>query len=350
MMTFFSEYGTYIIPGLIIAGSFLLGIIFEKLVLFIVSRITKRLKLGDNTLVVKALKGEIVITFVMLGIYVTEIVFDLPLPLKQVSEKALVVILILMVSLFASRILSGIIKAYFLRHESIIFPATLITNIIKISVLSTGALVILNFLDISIIPIITTLGIGGIAVALALQPTLSNLFSGFQLLLSKQLKPGDFIRLTSGEEGYVLDISWRHTVIRTLSENLVTVPNAKLADSIFTNFYQPDKELAVTVDVGVSYESDLAQVEAVTVGVARSVMKEVQGGVPGFDPIVRFHTFDDYAIRFTVVMKVQSYVDQYLVKHEFVKRLHERYKAEGIVIPFPIRTIHTFPLPESSRK
>jgi small-conductance mechanosensitive channel len=339
MIEFITKFEVYILPAIFILGGFLIGILTEKLVLFIIRRIAKRINGDGDSFVAKVLKGEIVISFIMIGIYVTELVFDLPLPVQQASEKAIVVILILIVSLFVSRVLTGFIKSYFTRHESIVLPSTLIMNVIRIIVLLTGALIILNFLDISILPILTTLGVGGIAVALALQPTLSNLFSGFQLLLSKQLTPGDYIKLTSSEEGFVEDISWRHTVMRTLAGNLVTIPNSRLADSVVTNFHQPDTELAISMNMGVSFESDLGKVETVTVEVARSVMKDVQGGIPEFEPMVRFHTFADCAIQFSVVMKVRTYVDQYLVKHEFVKRIHERYGKEGIQIPYPVRMI-----------
>ncbi|MCD6490489.1 MAG: mechanosensitive ion channel, partial [Thermodesulfobacterium sp.] len=122
--------------------------------------------------------------------------------------------------------------------------------------------------------------------------------------------------------------------------NIVIVPNSKLASSIITNYYLPEKELAVLVQVGVSYNSDLENVERVTIEVAKEVMKEVPGGVPNFEPFIRYHTFGDFSINFTVILRAQSYVDRYLVTHEFVKRLHKRYKEEEIEIPFPIRTVY----------
>jgi len=199
---------------------------------------------------------------------------------------------------------------------------------------------ILNTLNINITPFITSLGIAGLAVGLALQDTLSNFFAGLYILISKKIKPGDYISLDSGIEGYVEDITWRNTTIRQLPNNIVIVPNSKLASSIITNYYLPEKELAVLVQVGVSYNSDLEKVERVTIEVAKEVMKEVPGGVPNFEPFIRYHTFGDFSINFTVILRAQSYVDRYLVTHEFIKRLHKRYKEEGIEIPFPIRTVY----------
>ena len=148
------------------------------------------------------------------------------------------------------------------------------------------------------------------------------------------------MQLESGEEGYLTDITWRNTTIRALPNNRIIVPNSKLASAIITNFHLPEKEMAVLVQVGVSYDSDLEKVEKVTMDVGKEIMKEVAGGVAEFEPFVRYHTFADFSIRFTVMLRAKEFVDQYLIKHEFVKRLHQRYRDEGITIPFPIRTIY----------
>lgn len=151
------------------------------------------------------------------------------------------------------------------------------------------------------------------------------------------------MKLESGEDGYVEDIAWRYTTIRQLANNVTIVPNAKLASTITTNYYLPQTELAVLVQVGVSYASDLVRVEAVTVDVAREVQREVPGAVPQFEPFIRYHTFSDSSIKFSVILRGQEFVAQYLIIHEFIKRLHERYRREHITIPFPIRTLDLAP-------
>jgi small-conductance mechanosensitive channel len=202
-----------------------------------------------------------------------------------------------------------------------------------------GILVLLQSLGISIAPILTALGVGGLAVALALQDTLSNLFAGIHMVASRKIRPGDYVELDGGREGYVEDITWRYTTIRTLSNNMVIIPNAKLASSVATNFALPDREIAISVDVGVAYESDLEKVESVTLEVAREVMEEVEGGVPGSEPSIRYRKFDDSSIGFSVNLRAKEFTNQYFIRHAFIKRLHKRYRAEGIDIPFPIRTI-----------
>ena len=226
------------------------------------------------------------------------------------------------------------------RLRQLLPTSALTQSMVKIFIYIFGALVILNTLGISITPLLTAFGLGGLAVALALQETLSNLFAGFYITLSKQIRTGDFIKLESGEEGYVLDIGWRATRVRMLPNNVVLIPNAKLAQSVITNYYFPEQEMAVLVQVGVHYESDLEYVERVTIEVGGEVMKEVKGGVPEFTPFIRYHTFDNFSINFTVILRAKEFVDNYLIKHEFIKRLHKRYAKEGINIPYPIRAIN----------
>lgn len=159
------------------------------------------------------------------------------------------------------------------------------------------------------------------------------------MIASGQVKPGHYLKLSSGEEGYVTDITWRYTTIRALPNNTIIVPNSKLASAIVTNYNIPDEEISTSVEVGVGYGSDLDKVERVTIEVAREVMKEVKGGVPEFEPVVRYGKFGDSSINFNVVLRSKEFADQNAVKHELIKKLHKRYSAEGIEIPYPVRTI-----------
>ncbi len=228
-------------------------------------------------------------------------------------------------------------------YGALIGPAlpvsSLTRNVAWAAVAILGLLVTLNGVGLSITPMLTALGVGGLAVALALQEPLANFFAGLFITLAGQIRLGDYVTLDSGQEGYVVDFSWRSTRLRMLANNLIVVPNAKLAQAIVVNHHLPSQDLAVLVEVGVDYESNLAHVERVVVEVARGVMREVTGGVPDFEPFIRYHTFGDSSVDFTVILRAREFVDQYLIKHEFVKRLHTRFDEEGIAIPFPIRTI-----------
>jgi len=217
--------------------------------------------------------------------------------------------------------------------------SSLTKNVVWAAVVTTGGLIILNGLGLSIAPMLTALGVGGLAVALALQEPLSNFFAGVFITLAGQIRVGDYVVLDTNQQGVVADISWRSTRLRMLGNSLVVVPNAKLAQAVVLNHDLPSRDLAVLVEVGVDYDSDLDRVERVVTAVGRDVMLQVPGGVSDFEPFIRFHTFADSSVNFTTILRAQSFVDQYLVKHEFVRRLHRRFEQEGIVIPFPMRTL-----------
>jgi len=289
-------------------------------------------------IVIAALGSSLALWFSIIGLYIATAIIHLEPAVARTIQSVLVALVILSISWTLARV-AGAVVSHAAGTTGRFASATLLVNITRLTILTLGLLVVLQTLGVSITPVLTALGVGGLAVGLALQDTLANFFAGIHILTSEQVRPGDFIRLESGEEGYVVDVTWRYTTVRQLANNVTIVPNAKLASAITTNYYRPDRELAVLVPVGVSYASDLAHVEAVTVDVARGVMRDVPGGVPGFEPFIRYGAFGDSSISLTVIMRGLEVVDQYLLRHEFIKRLHERYRREGIVIPFPMRTL-----------
>ncbi len=212
--------------------------------------------------------------------------------------------------------------------------------VLKILLFAIGGMLVLDNLGVSLTPLVTTLGIGSLAVAIALQDTLGNAFAGLHIRADRPIEVGQFIRLEGGDEGYVEKIGWRSTHIRMLPNKSAVVPNSKLVQSTIINYDLPDPEVAVLIQVGVHYDSDLKKVERVTCEVGREIMRRVNGAVSSFEPFIRYHTFNQSSIDFTVILRARRFVDNYLVKHEFIKALHQRYREQGIVIPFPIRTLY----------
>lgn len=317
-----------------------LGYLIRRILFNRLSRWTNTTKTRLDDIIIAAVKGPFIIWCLMFAIYFSLEVSRLPEGIVLIAGKILFILGVVSVSLVLSNISGRLIKAYSGRLEAALPVTSLTQNISRIIIFGIGVLIILNSLGISIAPILATLGVGGLAVALALQDTLSNLFAGFHIIATRQIKVGDYIKLESGEEGYVADINWRTTKVKMLPNNMVLVPNDKLNKSIITNYCLPDKEIAVLVNMGVHYDSDLKKVRQVTVDVAKEVMKDVPGGVPGFEPFIRYHTFGDFSVDFTVILRAKEFVDQYLIKDQFIERLRERYAREGIIIPYPIRAIN----------
>ncbi len=224
-----------------------------------------------------------------------------------------------------------------------------VRRFVPLVVYTVGVLLSLDLMGVSITPLIAGLGIAGIAVALALQPTLGNLFSGTYLAVEGELNEGDFVELEGGPSGFVVDVGWRSTKIRDRFNNMIMIPNSSLVDSILTNYYSYSKVMTVLVACGVSYESDLVRVEEVALEVAGQVREELEEAVSDFDPVVRFTAFGDSNIDFVVVMQAADRASSFAVRHETIKRLHTRFNEEGIEINYPVRRL-VFPEAEQGEQ
>jgi small-conductance mechanosensitive channel len=327
----------YMLPAAFAVGGLAVGLALRRLLLPRFARAAAKSAWKYDDVLVDAVSSPLVVAFALLGVHIAVKLLSLTAAVDRALGQAVLVLAIFTVTWAVARFTAGALRTG--ATAGALPGVSLIANVSRVVVVAVGLLVILQTLGISITPIITALGVGGLAVALALQDTLANLFAGIRILASGKLRPGDFVRLETGQEGTIEDITWAQTTIRQQPNNVVIVPNAKLSTAITTNFSLPDIEQSVPVTLGVSYASDLEQVERVTLEVAREVLRGAEGGVAGFEPAVRFHSFGESSIELTVVLRVMGYENRATVIHEFIKRLHKRYAAEGIEIPFPIRTV-----------
>jgi small-conductance mechanosensitive channel len=293
------------------------------------------------TIVTDALAGPFMIWILILGTHLATQSSDLPAAATRWVAKILLVLWILSLTIMASRLAGNLIRLRGIGVPGALPVTTLTQTLAQLAVVILGMLVLLNALGISITPILTALGVGGLAVALALQDTLSNLFAGFYVAVAGQVRLGDYIRLSTGEEGYVTDISWRSTTIRALANNLIIIPNSKLGQAIVTNFHLPEKRMATSIQVGVSYDADPDHVERVLLEEALSASREIAGMRAEPAPSITFDPgFGDWALGFTLNYQVEEFVDQYRVRHALRKRVLKRLRQEHIDMPFPTRTIY----------
>ena len=225
--------------------------------------------------------------------------------------------------------------------------APLINRVLTIAIYIGGLLVLLESLDIPITPMLTSLGLSGLAVALALQPTLESFFAGLQVLTDQVVAVGDYVEL-EGLEGYVIEIGWRSTRIQTTQRNLIIVPNSTLVSAIITNYDAPVREISVIIHAGVSYESDLEKVEQVSLDVMREVIKESHDAVQNRQPQFGFDSFGDSNINFWVWHYAKSKAASKRLTSLIIKRLHARFVEEGIEMNYPVRKIVYEAPPETS--
>lgn len=267
-----------------------------------------------------------------------------PKPVAHGIGIAVLIILLYSLTLTASRLLIVFIDHRLRQQASGQEVTTIVANAIRFVVSIPAVLVLLHVFDVNLAPALTALGVGGIAVSLALQGTLSDLFSGFYVSMAGMIHKGDYVKLDLGREGWVEDIRWRVTTLRTGANNLIIVPNSKLAGAVVENFSFPAKPFSVTIPIGVSYSTDIDHMEKVVLEEALAAVGHVEGLLKDPPPVVRFNPgFGDSSLNFTLVVQVQEYQHQFAITDHIRRRLFKRFQKEKIQIPFPVRTLDVPP-------
>ena len=323
----------YTVSGLVI------GIFLHKFIMPLIAKLASKTPIKSDDLIIKTIRKWVIPWFLALGLYLGLRQLNLESRFYFWIENGLMIFYIFSGTMIISRVVSGMIKIKATGTDAVIHSSSIISNIVTIIIYCLGLLIILQSQGISITPVLTALGVGGLAVALALQPTLSNLFAGLQLISSGNFNRGNFVKLASGEDGFIEDITWRSTTIKAASDHIIIVPNSKLADMIVINYDLPQSQVSFVVEVAVEYSSDLNRVEKITKEVIKETLQEVEAGVKDFEPVIGFSAFGESSIKMKAVLRVNQFSDQFAVKSEFIKKLLVRYNKEGINIPFPTRTV-----------
>jgi small-conductance mechanosensitive channel len=320
------------LTGFGLAG-IVVGMLVERVVFARVSRFTATTRYKWDDVLLRSMSGLLTIWFGAIGLYVALSLSDVEL--GPLARAAFTIVLFGSVAIAGMRFAGGVVEIVSGQALGMTRSPTLVANLARLIVAVLGLVLILQNLGIDITPLITALGIGGLAVALALQDTLGNLFAGVHIILSRQVRPFDHVRLSTGDEGKVIDVRARNTTIETGDGSLLVVPNSTLATSIFKNHTLPTPLHWVTVDATVSYENDLERVERVTLDVAREVLAQVEGGVVEQEPTALFRAFGPTGVDLTLRVQVRDFPHAGRVRHELVKRLHRRFAAEGVGVPHP---------------
>lgn len=289
----------------------------------------------DETLV-ETLYGPAFLWTVMLAIFVAADVSELPPKAAERATQTLRVLWILSLTIAGSRLAGRAVRHYGTDQSGTSQIGTLGEVLASIVAGTLGVLMLLRALGIDITALLTALGIGGLAVALALQDTLSNFFAGFYISIARQIRVGDFIQLDGGQQGYVTDIGWRSTTIRQRDNSIVVIPNNKLGQSVVTNFYLPERRMTMNFIVRVYPESDLDQVEGILLEVARGA--DIPGLLKQPEPNVLFIPgFGERSFEFTVVYNIAGIEDHGRVQHELRKQIVARLREAGVQFGFAPR-------------
>ena len=328
-------------PISVILIGILIGWIIKKYFHKRLSALADKTKWRGDDIILNSLEPHIVLWCFLasVSIAVNNVVLsELFDPYKQYLATIILIILILSITLSISKMLVGLFNLWAEKQGQGFPSTTMFTNFVYIIVWGIGLMIILDSLKIAITPILTALGVGGLAISLALKDTLSDIFSGLHILLSGKVQPGDFAELDSGERGYITNITWRNTTMLERTNNIINIPNSRLSSAIIKNYDTRESSFSVRIPIGVSYDCDLEKVASVTKEVAQNVAKNLDV-CSSDEPMVRFFEFGDSSINLKVYFKAEKYGDQHKIIDVFIRSIHKRYNEEGIDIPYPIRTL-----------
>ena len=334
-----------LIAGIILVVAGALSVLFSKVVF---RRLLRLFIVGGADFDVKtvaSIRVPCTAFILLLGLYLSLTSLSLHDTVQHAVDKASAVIAVLI----GAALVNGVVSAgllwleiYLRRHNadrprSWVFP--LVQRGVWVLIVAITAMLALDILGINISPLVAGLGITGLAVALALQSTLGNFFAGTYVMSEGVIGAGDYIEMESGIAGYVVDINWHSTLLRTWTNNLVAVPNAKLSENVVTNYSKPEDPLDVVISCGVSYESDLVRAEVVSLEVMEQLRREHPGAHGDTEPIFRYEAFGDSNITFYMVVRATDRLAGFVIRSELIKQLHSRLAAEGITINYPMRKL-----------
>lgn len=250
----------------------------------------------------------------------------------QWVEGCVVAFVVFSLALAGSSIVIRMAAEYGRRKNLPSAASGLLRAIVRVVFIGFGIVVALHALgrEHIITPLITALGVGGLALALALQDTLGNFFAGIHILMEQPISVGDLVRLGSGEEGTVSDIGWRTTRLLNGQNNIIVIPNTKITSSILTNFTLPAPRCSVEVRILAGHKADVEQVRQIILEEAGRTANVLADPAPLvlFDPGVT-PTHLEFKLVFQLTNRIQAGGAQ----SECRLRVLDRFRREGVPLP-----------------
>ncbi len=330
----------------ILAGTLLLilfgalGWMAGRLAVWILARGVRHTKTDIDDVVLKAVGAPVCAAGALAGVWLALRGLDLPEEFDPYLNRGWIFLATFLLMSIGLRTINGLSRDILAKSPTLAGSATMVRVVGRVIIISMGGVMLLQSIGIAVEPLIASLGIGSLALGLALKDSLTHFVAGVYLFADRPIHVGDYIRLESGEEGFVHQIGWRATRIRMLSNTIVIVPNARLADAVLVNYDQPTSDMGLVIPYSVSYSSDPERVAAILLQIANEAIGQVPGLLGEPAPFVRFSALGDNSLDYSLIVRIATFTDQYLVKSELNSRVFARLSEEGIEIPFPQRTIH----------
>ena len=324
----------------------LLFYILSQLVIIISRKViltlTKKTKTDVDDLIVKRTNKPLSLILILIGLRLAIFPLGLNNNILDIVENVMSSVMVFIVTYIAVAIIEIFIDNWARKlaektHSPVdeeVIP--LFKKLSKIFVLIIGLLFVLPLWGIQVGPLLASLGVVGIAVAFALQNTLSNIFGGASILLDKSVRVGDKIKLDNDTMGTVLEVGLRSTKIRTFDNELVTIPNGKLADSKILNYIHPDPSVRIAVDFGVEYGSDTSKVRKIVLETLRKIPDVLKYPAPK----VIMMEMGDFALKFRALFWVYTFDIKSDTQSRATEEIYNALTKSRIGIPFPTRTVY----------
>ena len=332
--------------ALVILGlAALLAVLSHYVIIPLAQRLSHHTETELDDLIFQAARRPVSLIIMVLGAYLAVIV---PLNLSETQQSIVNVLFasaaILSVVILIARLLTVfldwcIARLHVDQRSAGAHILPMVRKIVVGVLYALGILLILGILGIPISPLIAGVGLGGVAVALAIQPTLANIFAGTYVVTENIISPGDYIEVEGGIAGYVIEVSLRSTRVRTWENKLVVIPNSRLVETVVTNHSEPTPPVNVYLTCGVSYDSDLARVEAVSLDVMNRVLDTSPHGVKEYGAYFGFENFGESNVDFWLFVQAKDRLASFELRSELINKLHQRFDEEGIVINYPVRVL-----------
>jgi small-conductance mechanosensitive channel len=324
-----------ILAAVLLLGRWVISLLLEKILL----RITKRTRneLDDQILKAARLPLYLVAIVIALDIALARLEF-MPEEWNTWLDDVFFVLYFLVGFIFVWRLVTHVFT-WMKEEVSFKTEATLdeqlfpfFQRVVLILLSAIGIITVLSYFDINITAMVTTLGIGSLAVALAAQNTLEDTINGFMIMLDRPYRIGDRIELLDlNTWGDVVDIGLRSTRIRTRDNRMVIVPNSQIGKSLVVNYAYPNDQYRLEIHVGIAYGSDIEKARRVMV----EAVQHVEGVLSDRPVEALFLEFGDSAMIFRVRWWLESYIDTRRMFDRVNTALYKALEKENIELPYP---------------
>lgn len=351
---FFDRYPPEVTVPVFIAGLVLITWLVERIVLTVLRRMTARTDTKVDDALANGLPTVLrpLVVFIALHVIVQQFLRDEKDPTRlssegALAEKAVMVVSIIVLAIAITRVGLRMLDAW-ISVDPARHPVGAPMKLgLKVGMVPLAFLAALQAVDYPISSFLTALGIGSLAVGLALQDTLKNMFAGIQIVLDQPIRAGDFVEIDRNARGTVMEIGLRSTKLRSVDNNIIVIPNAIIAGAVVTNFDTEDRCYVQSFQVCVAYGSDTRRVCSLLEEVATAAHKDLPGMLP--EPATAAVTeLGESGVNVTVSVKLRQFIGRAAVVSEIYQRFHDRLRAEGIDIPYPTRTVLLRPIAAST--